>query len=210
MNHILKFLVLLLFFFNLHCKQNMATKQSTDASDFYNLPTFSEDKFIQAVIEIPAGTNHKFEFNKNTKQFINDKNKDGSVRVINFLGYPGNYGFIPSTLMDEERGGDGDPLDVVVLSESVPTGTVLEVVPIATLLLRDEGETDTKIIAIPADKSKRTIQATNLHDFLIQYNSAMRIVQDWFVNYEAHGIVQFLGWEDEKYALQEIEKWKIH
>ena len=76
------------------------------------------------VVEIPAGTNHKIEYDPSTDSFENDK-KDGKDRVISFLPYPGNYGFIPSTLMNKDRGGDGDALDILVIGESEPTGTVL-------------------------------------------------------------------------------------
>ena len=43
-----------------------------------------------------------------------------------YLSYPGNYGMILRTLLPEESGGDGEPLDVVVLSPAVPKGTVLQ------------------------------------------------------------------------------------
>ena len=39
--------------------------------------------------------------------------KDGKERIIQFLPYPGNYGFIPETLA-----GDGDPIDVIDLDEA--------------------------------------------------------------------------------------------
>ena len=69
-------------------------------------------------------------------------------RVVNFLPYPGNYGFIPSTMMSESAGGDGDALGYFSdFAESMTTGTVLEVIPIAALMMVDGGEIDTKIIA---------------------------------------------------------------
>ena len=46
--------------------------------------------------------------------------KDGEKRVVKFLGYPGNYGFIPQTL-----GGDNDPLDVIDLEESIDRGEIV-------------------------------------------------------------------------------------
>jgi len=172
-----------------------------------SLPAFGE-KGVNVVIEIPAGTNHKIEFNKSTGKFENDQIY-GKDRVVNFLPYPGNYGFIPSTLMDESAGGDGDALDVLVISESLPIGTVLEVIPIAALMMVDGGEIDTKIIAVPVDSTKRVIQATDFEHFLIDYNMAQNIIQDWFLNYKGLGIVKMKGWFDEKYAMEEIRKWEI-
>ena len=64
-------------------------------------------EYVQVVVEIPAGTNQKIEFDYKDGTFKVDQ-IDGKDRVIDFLPYPGNYGFVPGTLMDKERGGDGD------------------------------------------------------------------------------------------------------
>jgi len=65
---------------------------------------------INAVIEIPSGTVAKWEVEKSNGslewEVVNGKN-----RVVDYLGYPGNYGMIPQTLLPKELGGDGDPLD---------------------------------------------------------------------------------------------------
>ena len=172
-----------------------------------SLPAFGE-KGINVVIEIPAGTNQKIEVNKTTGAFEKDQ-LNGKDRVIDFLPYPGNYGFIPSTLMAESAGGDGDALDVLVISESLATGTVVEIIPIAALMMEDGGEIDTKIIGVPVDSTKRVIHATDFEDFLINYNMAQNIIQDWFLNYKGLGKVQMKGWHDEQYALAEIRKWQL-
>lgn len=163
-------------------------------------------KGIHAIIEIPAGTNQKIEFDYTSKSFKVDQ-IDGKDRVIDFLPYPGNYGFVPGTKMDEKKGGDGDALDILVLSESLPTGTSIEVIPIAALELIDKGELDTKLIAVPVDSTQRIIQATNFEDFLIEYNIAQTIIKDWFLNYKGLGVVEMKGWRDEVFARSEVEKW---
>jgi inorganic pyrophosphatase len=176
--------------------------------DYYHLPLFSADKNINAVIEIPAGTNKKFEFNNESKSFEIDK-KNGHDRIINFLPYIGNYGFIPATFSDPKKGGDGDALDILVLSESVGTGTVLEIIPIAMLKLIDNGEIDYKIIAIPADESKQILKATSFVEFSKNYPIIKEIIELWFLNYNKDDIAKVEGWEDEKRAILEINKNKI-
>lgn len=171
----------------------------------YAQPAFT-DSGIHAVIEIPAGTNHKIEYNLETKQFEVDV-VDGKKRVIDFLPYPANYGFIPSTMMSKEKGGDGDALDILVISESQATGTLMDVKPIAALELLDGGEVDTKIIAIPIDSSLQIIKAQNFETFLIQYNGAQRIIENWFLTYKGLGKMELVGWKDETYALNLIKKW---
>lgn len=170
-----------------------------------NHPTYGASG-VNVVIEIPAGTNHKIEFQKDQNRFENDQ-ENGQDRVIDFLPYPGNYGFIPSTMMDLSRGGDGDALDVLVLCESLPTGTIIETQPIATLLLRDNGEIDTKIIAIPSDPSLQIFSIENFQDFLIHHDAAKRIIESWFLSYKGPGQMELIRWEDDQYALKEIEKW---
>lgn len=169
--------------------------------------TFSNDQ-LQAIIEIPAGTNHKIEFNKTTKAFENDQ-VDGADRIINFLPYPGNYGFIPSTIMDSERGGDGDALDVLVIAEQLATGTKLPIIPIAALVLEDQGALDTKIIAIPADTSLQVIKTQDFRSFSIEYSAAKQIIEQWFLNYKGLGKQRLLGWRNEQVALAEIKKWML-
>jgi len=176
--------------------------------NFSTLPVFSHNNSVQVVVEIPAGTNHKIEYDAGEKEFLVDQ-KNGRDRIIDFLPYPANYGFIPSTYMDPARGGDGDPLDSLVIAESVPTGTVVEATPIAVLLLTDEKEIDSKIIAVPVDATQRVIKATTFQELNSRYPKVKEIIEDWFLNYKGKGVMELIGWEDEQRALMEIKKWMI-
>ncbi|PHN02648.1 inorganic diphosphatase [Flavilitoribacter nigricans] len=173
----------------------------------HQLPALTGEGF-QVVVEIPAGTNKKLEFQKDDKEFRAEL-IDGKERMIHFLPYPGNYGFIPSTLMEASRGGDGDPLDVLLVCESLPTGSVVEALPIGTLKLSDRGEIDTKIIAVPLDSSLRVFPAANFQDLLLEYDPARRIIEEWFLYYKGYGVTELIGWEDEQYAWREIQKWQV-
>lgn len=96
------------------------------------------DDFI-AFIEIPKGSNVKYELDKETGYIIVDRILYTSTH------YPGNYGFIPRTY-----GEDGDPLDVIVLcSEKIQPTSLIRCYPIGVLNMIDDGENDEKIIAIP-------------------------------------------------------------
>lgn len=198
---IITFFALTTFLFS-GCLQN-----SGQRTDYNSLSAGVEDSW-NAVIEIPAGSNLKLEFNPSNGKFEAEK-IEGKERIVDFLPYPGNYGFIPSTLMDKKAGGDGDPLDVLVIASSVPTGTVLEVKPLGALILRDRGELDTKIIAVPADSTMRVINAVNTQQFFLEYDGAKRIIENWFLNYKGWGIIELVRWEDEDFANKEIKKWVI-
>lgn len=171
-------------------------------------PTFSAQGRLNGVIEIPAGTNRKFEIDKESGVIRPDL-RDGRPRMINFLPYPLNYGFIPSTRMDKNRGGDGDPLDVLLLAESVPSGTLLEIVPIGLLMLQDGGEWDNKVLAIPADPALRIITATDWQHFQQDYSAIRHILELYFMYYDGLGVMTLMGWGDEQAALEEVKKWQL-
>lgn len=185
-----------------------AADGAVSATANYNSLNAIDDGALKAVIEIPAGTNHKMEYDPQAGAFLNDRLNE-QERVIDFLPYPGNYGFIAGTLLDKAQGGDGDPLDVLVIAEAMPTGTVVRVVPIAALLLKDKGELDTKIIAIPADENLQVLKAKNFIDFMLRYDQAKLIIEQWFMAYKGQGAMEFLRWEDDRYAWSEVKKWTL-
>lgn len=176
--------------------------------DYLNTDLISENGNYRAVIEIPAGTNSKIEYDKNLKEF-KPSFRNGEERTIDFLAYPANYGFIPSTYSDPQSGGDGDPLDILVLSSSLNPGDIVEVLPIAILKLTDNNEQDFKVIAIPTDASKQTIRVANYEEFVKKYDPARKIIETWFLNYDLQDDTVLLGWGDEKEAIREIERWRV-
>jgi len=94
---------------------------------------------INMIVEIPAGTANKYEYDPKLGLFRLDRTMYSAVH------YPGDYGFAPHTLAE-----DGDPLDVVVLtSHPAITGALLECRPIAALEMSDEKGPDIKVIAVP-------------------------------------------------------------
>ena len=110
---------------------------------------------------------------------------NGKPRIVNFMPYPANYGFIPSTLMNSASGGDGDPLDVLLIAESIKTGTVIEIIPIGILVLNDLNENDSKIIAIPADPMLRIINVESYKELKQHHNAILDLIRLWFLNYNS-------------------------
>ena len=98
----------------------------------------SSTDFI-ATIEISKGSKKKYELDKETGLIILDRILYTSTH------YPANYGFIPRTLGD-----DKDPLDVLVIcSEEIEPMSLVRCYPIGVMYMRDNGDMDEKIIAIP-------------------------------------------------------------
>src|SRR5690606_25319478 len=177
---------------------------SCESKNVETYPIKSKNGFYHAVIEIPAGTNTKYEFDAETITYDIDQ-RDGKDRIIQYLPYFGNYGFIPSTLSAETKGGDGDPLDIIVLSESVPQGTIIQVIILGTIKLMDNGELDYKIIAVPADEQLNVLKVKTLSELKSQHPSILQIMEIWLTNYDSDSL-EIEGWlnevETEKYILE--------
>jgi len=171
-----------------------------------NIPSFARAGVLNAVIEISAGTSMKHAYDP-LKAAIVPVMNDGKPRRIEFLPYPGNYGFIPSTLMDAARGGDGRPLDVFVLADYVPLGTLMEVLPVAVLKLLDAGQRDDKVIAIPADPALRLFTVNDLTDLSERYPRVLELIEEWFTHSDATQPARALGWEGRLAALEAVAHW---
>jgi inorganic pyrophosphatase len=93
---------------------------------------------LNAIIEIPDGSRVKYEVEKQYGLLMVDRIIPSSVV------YPGNYGFIPQTLAE-----DDDPIDVLVLTKlPLVPGVLLRVRPLGGVGMIDEGKRDDKIICV--------------------------------------------------------------
>lgn len=105
---------------------------------FKTLP-FGELDGFNVVIEISQDSPNKYEYNEEL-----------DIIQLNFIfqngfTFPFNYGYIPET-----RGGDGDHLDVFVLtSQPLACGTMVECRTLGIIELLDRGEKDDKVLAVP-------------------------------------------------------------
>ena len=147
---------------------------------------------FRAVIEIPKDNTNKFEYDKQLHVFKLDRNLHSPVH------YPGDYGFIPSTLSD-----DGDPLDVLVLvpSHSFP-GCVQEVRPIGLLEMLDQGVLDEKVLAV----GKNNPRYANVWNYTDIYPHMLKEITHFFSIYkDLEGKrVEVKGWHDAAYARDHV------
>ena len=144
----------------------------------------NRDGSINVLVEIPSGTNGKWEVNKETGN-LDWEFKKGVPRVVQYLPYPANYGMIPQTLSPEEIGGDGDPLDVLLLGEAVPRGAYVKGKLIGVMYMKDHGETDDKLIAVAEGSPFENINT--ISELKEQFPGTLEILQTWFVNYKGIG-----------------------
>lgn len=151
--------------------------------DLMALSPLNEDGTIKAVIEIPTGTSAKWEMSKENPKAVYWELRNDAPRIVNYLGYPGNYGAIPGTALPKELGGDGDPLDVLVLGQAVPRGEVINVRLIGVMKMLDGGEQDDKLIAVLTEDSPFA-GIESLAQMDAEFPGVTQIVELWLTNYK--------------------------
>ncbi len=101
---------------------------------------------ISCIVEIPKGTNTKYEYNEKYNIFELER------CLVSSLQYPVNYGFISQTYAL-----DNDPLDVLIFNhDPIDRGSLVRCRVLGVLDFVDNDEIDYKVIAVPhwSPKSK--------------------------------------------------------
>jgi inorganic pyrophosphatase len=149
---------------------------------------------IHVVIEIPRGSRNKYEIDHDTNRIFLDR------RLFTATTYPADYGFIPDTL-----GGDGDPLDALVLLEDpVYPGVWVEAMPVGLLWMQDEAGPDAKIICVPPTEP-RWKGVEDLKDLPEQLLEEIKHFFDVYKALEPGKTSSTAGFENKKGAWREIE-----
>ncbi len=145
-----------------------------------------ENNIIHTVIEIPKGSSHKIEWNREKAAFQLDRVEPA------IFAKPTNYGFIPQTL-DE----DGDELDTLVITdEPLPTGIFLEAKVIGVLNFEDDGEMDHKIVCVPADDRNTGDAIASLDDISDALKNQIAHHFTHYKDLKKPGSTKVLGWGD--------------
>jgi inorganic pyrophosphatase len=147
---------------------------------------------INVIVEIPAGSRNKYEYQKLTGGIRLDRVLSSSLK------YPGDYGLIPRTHFE-----DGDPLDVLVMvTEPTFPGCIIEVRPIGVFRMLDKGQPDDKVLAVPV-RNPLYDSYHELNDVPPHY---LKEVAHFFSVYkDLEGVrVEPLGWEPAEAARETI------
>ncbi|MCL4383551.1 MAG: inorganic diphosphatase [Candidatus Marsarchaeota archaeon] len=152
---------------------------------------------VNVFIEIPLGSNIKYEFDEEQEVLRVDR------ILYTSMVYPFNYGFVPNTKSE-----DGDPIDVLVISNQpfVP-GTIIEVRPIGIAHMEDEEGVDEKVIAVPKDKVDPLF--SNIRDITDVQDAIKNKIIHFFAHYkelEPNKWVKITDFGDVKEAKEKIQK----
>ena len=144
---------------------------------------------FEAVIEIPRGSRNKYEVDHKTGRVHLDR-----VLYTPFV-YPVDYGYFPETL-----GGDGDPLDALVLLEfPVFPGVSVNVRAVGVLPMEDDGGMDEKILCVPAG-DKRWDHIQDIDDVPQQVKNEIEHFFKHYKDLEPGKWVKLDGWRDKAAA----------
>lgn len=139
----------------------------------HDIPAGDPQKLVNVIVEIPVGSRIKFEYDKDLQIIKADR------FLYTAFNYPFNYGFIPSTWSEDE-----DPLDIVVVSsETLTTGTLVECRIIGMLATEDEEGTDAKLIAVPKAKVDPIYASVNSIDDLS--DAIKNKIKHFYENYKS-------------------------
>ncbi len=162
--------------------------------DLARIPAQPKPGLLNVLIEIPAGSKNKYEFDKDMNAFALDRVLYASVV------YPFDYGFIPNTLAD-----DGDPLDgLVIMDQPTFPGCVIAARPVGMMEMIDGGDRDEKILCVP-DKDPRYAHVKSLKDIPQHRLDEIAEFFQTYKNLEKKS-VEILGWKDVDAVMPLVEK----
>jgi inorganic pyrophosphatase len=149
---------------------------------------------MNVIIEIPRGSMNKYEIDKETGLIALD-------RVLHTAqSYPFDYGFVPQTLWD-----DGDALDVIVLTtQPLAPGILVRARPVGILPMVDGGESDEKILAVPADDPR----FADIQDISDVNKHTLKEISHFFVTYKQlqNKEVTVKDWENKAAAVVAFDR----
>ena len=141
---------------------------------------------INVVIEIPAGSNNKIEWNRKLGVMQLDRVEP------QLFAKPTNYGFIPQTL-DE----DGDELDALIITDTpLPTGIFIEAKVIGVMKFVDDGEVDDKVVVVPADDRNNGNAINTLADLPQQLIKQIEFHFNHYKDLKKAGTTKVESWGD--------------
>ena len=131
----------------------------------------SIEEAVPVIVEIPTGSNVKFELDKVSGLLAVDR------VLFSAVHYPANYGFVPRTYCD-----DGDPLDTLVYcQEPIEPLAIMRARVIGVMKMHDERGVDDKLFSVHADDPEFA-QVNDIRDLPAL---RMRELQRFLLDYKA-------------------------
>lgn len=147
------------------------------------MKAFDEDdpELVTVIIETPKGSRNKYAFDSKERVFELKKVLPAG------MAFPYDFGFVPST-----RGGDGDPLDVLVLMDEPAFAGCKLMCRVVGVIEGEQGdkrnkERNDRIVAVE-DGNHRYAHVKHIDDLGKQFE---RELEEFFVNYHRLSAKEF-------------------
>ncbi|HFU74480.1 MAG TPA: inorganic diphosphatase [Helicobacteraceae bacterium] len=151
---------------------------------------------VTAIIEISAGSNIKYEIEKESGALVLDRVMHSAMY------YPANYGFVNKTLSQ-----DGDPADIMILTDyPMQAGCVVNCRLVGVLIMEDESGIDEKLLAVPTSKIDPTFN--EIQDIEDIPKHTLNKIKNFFETYkmlEPNKWVKVQGFESKAHATQILQ-----
>ncbi len=151
-------------------------------------------RIVDAFIEIPTGSQNKYEYDTEKGRFVLDR------VLFSPMHYPAEYGYLEQTLAL-----DGDPLDILVLT-TFPTfpGCVISARVIGVLIMSDDKGEDEKLLGVPVEDPRWK----NIHSLEDIPEHRLKEIVHFFQVYKdlENKKTVIKGWEGPEKAVQLIDE----
>lgn len=125
---------------------------------------------VPCFVEVSKESRNKYEWDHDLGVLTLDRVLHSAVY------YPHDYGFIPQTLC-----GDGDPLDILVMSTSpLLPGCVVQCRPICYMVMEDEKGMDEKVLAV----NVKDAHYSDIHTMKDLHEHTLREIAEFFATYK--------------------------
>jgi inorganic pyrophosphatase len=171
---------------------------------FHSIPPLAvtgppeEPHGLHMVVETPQGSRNKFNLNEEFGVF------QFSRTLRAGMAWPCDFGFVPQTLA-----GDGDPLDVALISEApMFPGVLVRVRILGAIGLVKNGEENNRLIAVPARSRKAPSIYDDVHDLSDLLPRQIRSIEAFLSDYntfEGH-VIDLTGWMNAERAWQLVHE----
>ena len=159
------------------------------------IPTRSSDGDVNVFVEIPKGSQNKYEYDEDLGMIVLDRTLHSSVH------YPTDYGFVPGT-----RGADGEPLDAMVMvDQSTFPGCLVEarIVGVLSIELSNDNP-EQKLLGVPV-REPRFAEYEDISDVPEHLLKEIEHFFEVFKDLEGSDI-RVLGWEGPQEARELLEE----
>lgn len=127
------------------------------------------------------------------------------VEIVEPAGQNSHHSFLPHIGNIAYLNADKNT-SILILAEQIAIGKKVWVRPLGTLQIEEQNQLKNIIIASPLDTTLQLSNTTNFETFITANAGEKQIIQDWFLYEKGLGARDLVGWKDEQFALELVNR----